>query len=713
LPFPFGLAVPAIVVEYPGEIKMIKATEQSSGVCDRCQKPCYVLAHGQCMSCTKKEPRDGTFLVQPTAQIQFREHKIRSKVREQALPIYGAVFGAHMMTAFASTPGAEYHGLMVRSLGVCPIPDLKFWHDFDKFIFSQPVRELLFPNLPNEGVGLLTLDEFLSHGHFPKLAVQRYTAAYEFSRYNYPTKTIIDKHNVFKPFVKWEKIDKLDFEGPDDSAVPRMIHPATPLFGVSTCFIYGSAQRYLHHEWNDNIFFAAGKNLTQLSLWYQRARAQCTVAYVDDMTIMERSHSEYAHKFMIKLSKLLGMGRHKWPLHCRIAQVHSRGITRFGAEHSVLGTMKSGAADTCFSNSVLNNCLHFYALYKSNKMSVHELYYKLHMAFLGDDNLLLTREDVKFDKVEELMNKAGFIPKLVKMQHFDESIFLNTRPYPIESHSRILVVTNLCKDVVQLQHKLALPLVGIRLPINVWEARFKTRKMPKNCPWKTWYSKIYKDDAFWKQFQFVLTDFPLTPIEAIYYAFPCCGKTTFANNSPSDFLTLDTDDFRDKSLEKRQSELQSVELLSQAYVEARSLRGEIHVQFANRIGRVLMRCGFSADSQKQPMAYMHGVCRGYYKSTYHVPILRQFIQRMLDLTSSFDQGLEHSRENLRRAQFEGSLKSNLKFRECQATRDFVCRIYNITHDELEHTESFVSNIPSIPSALFDTVFERIIAIDRE
>ena len=62
--------------------------------------------------------------------------------------------------------------------------------------------------------------------------------------------------------------------------------------------------------------------------------------------------------------------------------------TRYGLfiKLALASTMKSGQADTCLGNTLNNVWAHLFALAKNNNCSMREMYYRIVMHVLGDDN---------------------------------------------------------------------------------------------------------------------------------------------------------------------------------------------------------------------------------------------------------------------------------------------------------------------------------------
>jgi len=190
-------------------------------------------------------------------------------------------------------------------------------------------------------------------------------------------------------------------------------------------------QEQLHHLWQQHIFFAAGKTVAQLSQWYTRHRTQRSSFWENDMTNYDSTITQEWQEFAMGLLFDAGgaLAQH-FKGFKRAQSIDTAGRGAYGTKFRVKGTMKSGAADTCLTNSLINALTHWFCLHKLNpNLSQHQLENLVALAIMGDDMLLIAQEGVQVEGLDAMMAKLGFMPKL-KQAQWTGGCFLNMLPYP-------------------------------------------------------------------------------------------------------------------------------------------------------------------------------------------------------------------------------------------------------------------------------------------
>jgi hypothetical protein len=356
----------------------------------------------------------------------------------RGLCLYGMIVPSYLHIAPASTPINEEIALVTRALAVVPDPDPNFWKDFTAWVFKRRNFRLLFPDFP-ELLQPVSFEEFNNTGNFPESTKQANRKAWNFIQTHTPDPASIKRFSVFKAFVKKEKRHKATFLGVCPTDKPRLIQACSPVASVATGMWMKAFQHYLHSAWRGNQLFAAGVNADQLSDWFSQRVHEYSKFLEDDFTLYDTTFSEYAHEFVLKLYKRAGLERgnwlNGWSYAIRKAQVTAKGYTRTGFKYEIKGTMRSGVADTCLANSICNALVHLYAICKRNRtVSLRNVMEKISMAFMGDDNIILAKQELKVDvpSIEAEIIPSGFMPKLHSVSEPDQLVFLNMRPYPLE-----------------------------------------------------------------------------------------------------------------------------------------------------------------------------------------------------------------------------------------------------------------------------------------
>jgi hypothetical protein len=249
-----------------------------------------------------------------------------------------------------------------------------------------------------------------------------------------------------KAFLKWEKDFKTTVLGASYTP-PRLIQPFTALVRVATGLAICEIQEWFHKVLRadlcdscdfgslGNSRFCAGDNIDSLSAWFNQLSASCEMFGVNDMSCYDATFHEGCHDLMMEIYEIVGIGAHPWAQHFRPLQVNPIGRTRHGIEYRVPGTMRSGAADTCLANSVINILMHHFVIETLNPKVTRQEWLTTHTFFIaamGDDSLLGRSKKVNVAGMDQLMLGLGFLPKLTWDVEKHDLVYLNMLPYPTD-----------------------------------------------------------------------------------------------------------------------------------------------------------------------------------------------------------------------------------------------------------------------------------------
>jgi hypothetical protein len=303
-----------------------------------------------------------------------------------------------------------------------------------KWVFKQNHFKQLFPDFETD-MRPVSFTDFNESGNFPvatKIANQKAHSILSATR---PSTRMVSKYAKFRAFIKKEKQFKCTIFGLDENNRPRCIQACSPYASVSTGRWMKTFQQYLHNAWRGNLLFAAGLNAEQLSEWFSSRVARTAVFIEDDFTLYDSTFSVEAHDLCLRLFQKAGMEKNSpWGWAIRKEQVMAPGVGRLGHCYQVDGTMRSGVADTCLSNSIINALVHYFCLHEANPhLSLSYLLANVSMVVLGDDNLMMLPPGIKYNGLADGIRDFGLIPKLSVRKDSDEVVFLNMRPYPTDT----------------------------------------------------------------------------------------------------------------------------------------------------------------------------------------------------------------------------------------------------------------------------------------
>jgi hypothetical protein len=207
------------------------------------------------------------------------------------------------------------------------------------------------------------------------------------------------------------------------------------------------------------LFFVAGRNLSDISCWVNQRFPAMPYFYEDDFSLYDSTFNIKAQTLVQWLYSLAGSDFDPWFASVRRAQTTVQGVGREGWRYTVEATMKSGQADTCLANTIVNLLGHLFAIWLLNgRPPLHSLLSCVAMAGLGDDNVMATSY-TNMDLAPVLL-KLGFIAKLKRCGCINDLVFLNNRFYPMDDGSvwlgpkigRILARSGTAIDIQRLPY---------------------------------------------------------------------------------------------------------------------------------------------------------------------------------------------------------------------------------------------------------------------
>lgn len=177
----------------------------------------------------------------------------------------------------------------------------------------------------------------------------------------------------------------------------------------------------------ENLSFACGMTGDDIGDLFDRYSKQFKYFFTDDFTLYDTTFGVEFHYLIIDILKMLGVP--EYALIVRRKQIRGWGRTVGGLRFKIDGTMKSGASDTCLSNSLINLLSHVYVLSKIFKKGMLPMSKEMAMAAMGDDNVFCLKELPNTQEIRQRMADLGLLSK-VERKEFEELDFLNLIPMP-------------------------------------------------------------------------------------------------------------------------------------------------------------------------------------------------------------------------------------------------------------------------------------------
>jgi hypothetical protein len=411
-----------------------KEGQYSYGKCNRCEQE-GARFNKRCIPCNLKEKHNGCRYVAPGATCVFRGETARvKKDRNPGIFAHGPIFPTHHHTSWCRNSGIEYIALTGRALAAVDPPEPKEVKQFVNWVKSN--IEVLLPGLKRDIVSWSD-ERFIETGHFPKSTKVANYRASEWLKRTPRNYRDAKKKAVFKAFLKHEKSDKPGVMGPDLHGRPRLIQGCSPEATVATGRWIKAFQEQIHHVLKGPMLFSAGCNAEDLSAWFAKHNEGKERWFEDDFTLYDSTFSLYCHDLVIWLYERCGMRKDPWAWILRNQQARAKGYSQYGWQYYVDGTMRSGVADTCLANSLINYFAHLYCIVRLNPLlTIQQILERVAMAVMGDDIIMMTTASVTVEGSTEILRRLGFRSKLKQRDSPEQLIYLNMRPYPVKGGLR-------------------------------------------------------------------------------------------------------------------------------------------------------------------------------------------------------------------------------------------------------------------------------------
>lgn len=393
-----------------------------------------------CFGCAKKKKVE--LPLKPGSTIDQCQPRAKKENRK-GIAVYGPIIADHAYLCAASTYVNEYKSLVSRQCAPTPKADAKLWAEVKAWVIDG--FEDLFPAFPQGTCCAGDLDPMFEdwNAHFPKAVRTANVKAWDKLKKSTFDVRLLKRWLTIKLFLKLEKYDKALVGMTDPSLAPRCISSFRPEVNVATGPPIRQLQSYFHRAWGDYQFsgsgvrgvcFPAGMNAEQLGEYFSNALrkvgASGYTAWEDDFTLYDSTHSEHSHDFLCWLYDKSGAFAN-WPWFEAVRRAQGgrcRGKTRHGLVFTEVSTMKSGAADTCLGNTIINFVLHLFAIAKLNGgLSARAVLARTMMAVLGDDNVTFADPLLDLSGVPAVLNSLGFICKWKQRHNPSEVVFLNNQ----------------------------------------------------------------------------------------------------------------------------------------------------------------------------------------------------------------------------------------------------------------------------------------------
>jgi hypothetical protein len=559
-------------------IKNSGEVTQVAGSCVSCNCTKTIAGSSLCYECSR-----GSWLLPLKEGSHIWEVESKSTDRFLGLFLLGPVFPIRIMIASAKTKANALTCIQERQCIAVPPPDREMWRQLTRFLRSS--RFFFDGEAPVGRVG--NIEQFhLWNSHFPPSRRRDHLMAYLKYRYASLSKREYKKLATINCFVKFEKLDRavrLD-EGLklQPFYAPRAISCFNPFITAFTGPAVTVAQNYFHKYWDGvthPIYFVAGSNAEDMSLVFTMLAKRGWKFFMTDCSIYDSTIGPDAHELTISQYQRMGFDDAVHFHEIRRVQVEMlKGFNRMGFGYTIEASMKSGAADTCLSNSITNAAVHFYAMCLINGTTVEKMWDHVVMFVMGDDNLCCYDPSMSIKGLETVLEKLGLLPKLNVSDDPDEVIFLNMRPYPTHGG--------------------------------------------------------------WK--------------------------------------------------------------------------------FGPRVGRILSRLGWATAMQVDHLAYQCAVGKGFYRSTHHIPILNEWIQKLIDNareggdpTKRFvhDRGL-HLNPGFVQEHFQYKVLADQVSSPDSSTYQFMSRVYQVSEGDIHEVASFIRSLPVGPCLVSHPILNRIVCMDQ-
>lgn len=394
-----------------------------------------------CFQCAKKEKV--ALPLKHGSQIGISKKRWRCKENVKGLSVYGPIISHHAYVKAASTQDNELKSLVTRQTAPTPTPSKDEWDSFEDWVFSPDNFKDLMPDFPENTLlyNDQSYEDFLKwNNHFDARVQKANAVAWIYITRNTLTNATLKRATTIKMFLKAEKYLKTLMGSPDPSIAPRCISAWSPRTNVATGVPLSRLQAYFHKIWGrkgdgsfGNVCFPVGMDIEDISElfteWYPKIKG--FNGYENDFTLYDSTHGVRSHKFMMRLYERAGLLSWPWFEEIRKAQGgRCFGRTRHGVEFTENSTLKSGCADTCLMNTILNFLMHNYAIAKINGKNGVPLKYSqfrndIYMEIMGDDNGTFLAPHLSVKGLPEILQNLGYISKFQKRDRVEDVTFLN------------------------------------------------------------------------------------------------------------------------------------------------------------------------------------------------------------------------------------------------------------------------------------------------
>lgn len=297
--------------------------------------------------------------------------------------------------------------------------------------------ERKFPTLSSDRVEPIPTEVWLKRFPGPRQEEHRRALAQE---------TLAEVNTASEAFDKRENALNFDAEG-IVLTDPRLIQGKSSMMQITLGPFFVSYSKFTARHWNGEVspnvpqtfFYASGTDANAIGRWFDRSLKVAKriakqhglfVVLIDlDQSRFDATVGIPALHYNLFMYERNGMPTRSAALYRRA--MSCRGVTAHGVRYSVVGTRKSGEADTSVGNSALNKCVaSIYAALYTKWTS---------MALLGDDNNTISVSSyppqVAAAALRDVCQDAGFQPEAHVVTNPFDMTFCSSRFWPSNTGS--------------------------------------------------------------------------------------------------------------------------------------------------------------------------------------------------------------------------------------------------------------------------------------
>lgn len=449
---PFGRQPAMAVRDYEvKKLPLIRATCSGGCVVNNGlgDKVAVVAGYNYCPQCIKKKYPDIVF-IDTKAKIHYPEiipEHNPLKLERGGLYATPLFFPNAIPTRFLNDYRSEKCAVETRVVAVCDEGERKqlekFEHWAPKFFMDLFHKKILTINSPSA-----ELKYYIKHKTLPPITrddVVSWIESFEPSKRarKYKALDLIDfglydlteaKLFEWQSLVKIQKEHELGSSGPSN---PRLIQPCNEVINCLISVFGSKMQRLVEEVFSQknakkfDFIFAAGCNATDIKKIFNRLAGLLErggVVGEGDFSFYDRSQNPSMHAIMIEIYRMFGMSEEL--LMIRSKQVKAVTKTQHGIKIEQNGTLRSGAFDTCFFNSIINYLSHVWCIARSLTLTPEQVVQKLLIVLMGDDNLFhFYRKPLALDKA---LRDLGLTTKMKFYTDISLVTFLNLFPILVD-----------------------------------------------------------------------------------------------------------------------------------------------------------------------------------------------------------------------------------------------------------------------------------------